>query len=101
MDFSILLFAPFAAIITVIWMSVAVLMRPRTEDRSLLPAFCAALISNLLLDQPWYYVDLSALVSGIARLLILTAFGFACGALVMLVPIKASRAARDYFWPKS
>ena len=100
MDFSVLVVAPLAAIITVIWLSVAVLMRPRSEDRSLLPAFCAALTCNLLLDQPWFYVSQSAFFSGVARLLLFTVFGFALGALVTLVVIRTSRAARAHFWPK-
>ena len=99
-DFTILVFAPLAAIITAIWLGVAVLMRPRSEDRSLLPAFCAALLCNLWLDQPWYYIGQSALVSGVTRMLLFTIFGFAFGALVMLVLIKASRYARDHFGPK-
>jgi fructose-specific phosphotransferase system IIC component len=100
-DLSILVVAPLAAIITVIWLSVAVLMRPRSEDRSLLPAFCAALLCNLLLDQPWYYVSLSAFLSGVTRLLLLTVVGFALGALVTLVFIKTTRTARDHLWPKT
>lgn len=101
MDFSVLVAAPLAAVITVIWLSVAVLMRPRSEDRSLLPAFCAALLCNLLLDQPWFYVSQNAFFAGVTRLFFLTVIGFALGALVTLVLIKTSRAARDHFWPKS
>ena len=101
MDFSASVIAPLAAVITFIWMSVSVLIRPRSEDRSLLPAFCAALISNLLLDRPWYYVSQSAFFSGVTRLLILTSFGFAIGALVVLILVKTIRVARDYFWPRA
>jgi hypothetical protein len=53
-----------------------------------------------LLEQPWYYVSQSAFFSGVTRLLLLTVVGFAFGALVTLVFIKTSRAARDHFWPK-
>ncbi len=101
MDFSVFIVAPMAAVIAVVWVSVAVLMRPRSEDRSLLPAFCAGLFCNLLLDQPWAYVSLSAFLSGVTRLFILTVVGFAFGALVTLVLIKTTRAARAHFRPKA
>jgi hypothetical protein len=96
-DFSILVVPPIAAVVTVIWISISVLMVPRSEDRSIVPAFCAALVVNLLLDQPWYYITPKAFIVGVTNQLAATAFGFLFGAFVTLLSIKTIRAARDYF----
>lgn len=101
MDFSIIAVPPIAAVVAILWIGIGVLIVPRSEDRSVVPAFCAALTVSLLLDQPWYYTSLTAFIAGVASQLAATFFGFLFGAFAILIFIKTIRATRDRFWPKA
>ena len=94
MDFSNLLLAPMAAIISIAVIALAVLMRPRSEERALVPAFVASLLASLMFTQPWGYTSLVGLREGMTATLIFTGLGFALGALFALILIKVLRFIR-------
>ena len=94
MDFTNLLLAPIAAVISIAVIALAVLMRPQSEERALIPAFVASLLASLLLTQPWGYTSWVAFQEGMTATLIFSGLGFALGALFSLVLIKVLRFIR-------
>jgi len=97
MDFTNLVLAPLAAIISALVIFVSVLIRPCSEDRALLPAFAASILTNLLMIRPWGYLKWAAFREGMAALLIFSTLGFAIGALISLLMVKGLRFVRTRF----
>jgi hypothetical protein len=100
MDFTNLILSPLAAIASFLIVTASPMVRPRCEHRVLLPAFVVSLFLNALLVQPWYYTTGSAFLAGAGAMLIFTVFGFAFGAFVGLLLVKAMRLARECLWPR-
>lgn len=102
LDFTNLFIAPLAALVTLLVVCVSVLIRPRSEHKSLVWAYAASLVfGSVLLVQPWYFSNQSALTDGLVALLIFSTFGFAVGAFVALVIVKGGRALKARFKRRS
>lgn len=97
MDFTNLVIAPLAAIITTFVVFMSVLIRRGSEDRALLPAFVASILLAGLILEPWGYLNRRAFVEGMEALSIFGTIGFCVGALFSLVIVKSLRFARKCF----
>lgn len=97
-DFTNLLLAPLAAVVSVLVVIVSLWIRARFEHRALALAFAMSLFLNALIVQPWYYTTVAAFIEGVGALVVWTILGFALGALVGLLIVKATRYLRELMW---
>lgn len=100
MDFTNLILSPLAAIVSFLIITTSALVRPLSEHRVLLPAFVVSFFLNALLVQPWLYTTGSAFLAGAGAMLIFTLFGFAVGAFIGLLLVKATRLVLERLWPR-
>jgi len=97
MDFTNLIIAPLAALVTIVVVLASVLIRPQSEDRALLPAFGASILAIVLITAPWRYLNWTAFFENMEAVLIFGTIGFAFGALLALIFVKGLRLARRCF----
>ncbi len=97
LDFTNLLIAPLAALVTFVAACGSVLVRPRSEDKSLIWAYAASLLLTSVVVQPWYFTNQRALIDSLSALLIMSTFGFAVGAFFAFIIVKGGRALKARF----
>lgn len=97
MDFTNLVIAPLAALVTFVAVCGSVLVRPLSEDKSLIWAYAASLLLASVVVQPWYFTSQRAMIDGLLGLLMMSTFGFAVGAFLALIIVKGGRALKARF----
>jgi hypothetical protein len=94
MEFTNLLLAPLSAVISALVILLSAFVRPRSEERALIPAAALAVSTSIILIQPWGYRTWAGVGEGLAALLLFSTVGFALGALFALVLVKGLRFIR-------
>lgn len=91
MDFSSLAYAPLAAVLTILIILVGSLAKRYTVGRRLTLAAASSFLVNVLIDQPWYYRNTTALGEGLFTVVIFSLIGFCIGGVIALAILQTGR----------